>query len=135
MFGFAQKEWGHLAPASSALLKYSRRQNTCVYKILASTKCWHEQNVGTCAEASPYCFGQTESAATDFSQTSLMFPYISQKVLIPPRAVTKCAVALAALLLWMDSLTHCTGLLYRPAMQKMSQILASTKYRHLPRFH
>jgi hypothetical protein len=44
-------------------------------------------------EASPYCFGPAESAAADFSQTLLMFSYFSQKVLIPPRAVAKCAVA------------------------------------------
>jgi hypothetical protein len=48
------------------------------------------QNVGAYAEASPYCYGTAESAAADFSQTSLMF---SQKVLIPPHAVTNCAVA------------------------------------------
>jgi hypothetical protein len=61
--------------------------------MLASTKYWRGQNVGACVEASPYCFGPAESAAADFSQTSLMFSYFSQKVLIPPRAVTKCAVA------------------------------------------
>ncbi len=31
--------------------------------------------------------------STDFSQTSLMIYYISQKVMIPPHAVAKCAVA------------------------------------------
>jgi hypothetical protein len=30
-------------------------------------------------------------------------------------------------LLWADSLPHCTGLLYRPAMLKMVKTLASTK--------
>jgi hypothetical protein len=34
-----------------------------------------------------------ESTAADFSQTSLMFSYVSQKVLIPPHAVAKCAAA------------------------------------------
>jgi hypothetical protein len=38
-------------------------------------------------------FGPAESTAADFSQTSLMFSYVSQKVLIPPHAVAKCAVA------------------------------------------
>ncbi len=37
-------------------------------------------------------FGSAESTAADFSQTLLMISYISQKVLIPPRAVAKCAV-------------------------------------------
>jgi hypothetical protein len=44
-------------------------------------------------EASPYCFGPAESAAADFSQTSLMFYFFSLKMLSSPRAVTKCAVA------------------------------------------
>ncbi len=38
-------------------------------------------------------FGSAESTAADFSQTSLMISYISQKVLIPPHAVAKCVVA------------------------------------------
>ncbi len=37
--------------------------------------------------------GPAESTAADFSQTSLVFSYVSQKVLIPPHAVAKCAVA------------------------------------------
>jgi hypothetical protein len=64
-----------------ASTKFSRRQNTRVDTILASTKCWR------------ILFGPAESTADDFSQTSLMFSYVSQKVLIPPHAVTKCAVA------------------------------------------
>jgi hypothetical protein len=81
-------------------------------KTLASTKCWRQliirvnkmlaltkyprgQNLGVnkMLEASPYCFSPAESAAADFLQTSLMFSYFSQEVLIPPCAVTKCAVA------------------------------------------
>jgi hypothetical protein len=42
-------------------------------------------------------FGLAESAAADFSQTSLMFSYISPKIMISPRAVTKCAVAAGCL--------------------------------------
>jgi hypothetical protein len=76
-----------------ASTKYSRRQNVRVDKILASTEYRCQHNVGACAEASPYCFGLAESAAADFSQTSLVFSYFSLKVWIPPRAVTKCAVA------------------------------------------
>ncbi len=38
-------------------------------------------------------FGLAESTASGFSQTSLMFSYVSQKVLIPPHGVAKCAVA------------------------------------------
>ncbi len=116
-------------PASLALLKYSRRQNTCVDKYSRRQNVLAPTNVGACAEASPYCFGQTESTAADFSQTSLMFPYFSQKVLIFPHAFTKWAVALAALFSWAQTLSrtvpaYCTG----PPCRKMSQILAWTKY-------
>ena len=76
-----------------ASTKWWRLQSICVDKMLASTKYPCLQNVGTCAEALPYCFGPAESAAAAFSQTSLMFSYFSQKVLIPPHAVAKCAVA------------------------------------------
>jgi hypothetical protein len=38
-------------------------------------------------------FGLAESTAADFSQTSLMISYVSQKVLIPLHAVPKCGVA------------------------------------------
>ncbi len=76
-----------------ASTKYLRRQNVGVDKILASTKYSCRQNVGACVETSPYCFGLAESTAADFSQTSLMFSFFSRKVLIPPRAVPKCAVA------------------------------------------
>jgi hypothetical protein len=73
--------------------KYSRRQNIGVDKILLSTESSRLKNVGACVEASPYCFGPAESAAADFSQTSLMFSYFSLKMLISPCAVNKCAVA------------------------------------------
>jgi hypothetical protein len=135
-----------------ALAKYSRRQNVGIDKMFASTKYWCrqnigvkkifvstkypcQQNVGTCAEASPYCFGPAESAAADFSQTSLMF-YFSQKVLIPPRAVAKCAVA-AGRPAFMGGLSPALYRLIVPApqMKKTSQILALTKYRRPPRFH
>jgi hypothetical protein len=113
-----------------ASTKYSHRQKVGVDKILPSTKYLRRQNVGANAEASPYCYGTAESAAADFSQTSLMF---SQKVLIPPHAVAKCAVA-AGCPAFMGGLSpalylpaYCTG----PPCRK----LASTKYRRLPRFH
>jgi hypothetical protein len=49
-----------------------------------------QQNVGACAEASPYCFGLAKSLA-GFSQTSLMFSFL--KMVSTPHAVTKCGVA------------------------------------------
>jgi hypothetical protein len=92
----ATKFW-HLQNISAdkmfALTNYWHRQNIGVDTILASTEFRRQQNVGACVEASPYFFGPTESTAADFSQTLLMFSYFSQKVLIPPRTVTKCAVA------------------------------------------
>jgi hypothetical protein len=54
-----------------------RQQNTPVDKMLASTKYPRQQNVGACVEASLYCFGPAEFGANDFSQTSLMFSYLS----------------------------------------------------------
>ncbi len=70
-----------------AMTKFSRRQNTRVDKILAWTKCWHRRR------SISLLFGPRESPAADFSQTSLMFSHVSQKMLIPPHAVAKCAVA------------------------------------------
>jgi hypothetical protein len=70
-----------------AMTKFSRRQNTRVNKILAWTKCWRRRR------SISLLFGPEESTAADFSQTSLMFSHVSQKMLIPPHAVAKCAVA------------------------------------------
>jgi hypothetical protein len=95
---------------STVATKYSRQQNVGVDKIFAITKSWcrqntsldkmlvsskypRQQNVGACVEVSPYCFGPAESAAADFSLTSLMFSHFSQTVLIPPRVVAKFALA------------------------------------------
>jgi hypothetical protein len=76
-----------------ASTKHLRQQNISVDKILASTESRSRQNVGACKEASPYCFGSSESAAADFSLTSPMLSYFSLKMLCSPSAVTKCAVA------------------------------------------
>jgi hypothetical protein len=70
-----------------ALTKFSRRQKSRIDKNLASTKCWRMRR------SISLLFGLAESTAADFSQTSLMISYISQKVLIPPHAVAKCAFA------------------------------------------
>jgi hypothetical protein len=59
--------------------------------MLVSKKHMRQQNVGACAEASPYCFCQAKSAVTGFSQTSLMFSFL--KMLSSPHAITKCGVA------------------------------------------
>jgi hypothetical protein len=56
-------------------------------------------------------------------------------VLIPLHAVAKCGIASGRPALWEDSLPHCTGLSYRPTMQKTSQILAPSKYWHPPKIH
>jgi hypothetical protein len=70
-----------------ASTKISRRQNSSVNKILASTKCWRRRR------RISLLFGSAESTAADFSQTSLMISYVSQKVLISSHAVAKCDVA------------------------------------------
>ncbi len=81
-----------------ASTKYWRRQNTRVDKILASTKysCQQNSRIEKCWRrhgSISLLFGSAESTVADFSQTLLMISYVSQKVLILPHAVTKCAVA------------------------------------------
>jgi hypothetical protein len=84
--------------------KVRRRQKLGTVKNLRRHKHWHrqniyaltkyiciKQNVGACAEASPYCFGLAKSAVAGFSQTSLMFSFL--KMVSSPHAVTKCVVA------------------------------------------
>ncbi len=76
--------------------KFLRQQNSRVNKILdstknlTSTKCWRRRR------RISLLFGSAESIAADFSQTSLMISYVSQKMLIPSHAVTKCGVASGA---------------------------------------
>ena len=84
-----------------------------------------QQNVGACAEASPYCFGLAKSAVADFSQTSLMFSFL--KMLSSPYAVTKCGVAAGRLLLWADSLPHCSGSFVPARHAEMSQNIGTDK--------
>ncbi len=114
-----------------ASTKYSCWQNVGVNKILASTKCWRRRR------RIPLLFGSAESTATDFSQTwprwrSPMSPWWCWSHCMQSPSV---ALLLAALLLWADSKPYCTGLLYRPAMLKTSQILVPTKYRRPPKIH
>ncbi len=52
-----------------------------------STKCWRR------LRRISLLFGSAEPIAADFSQTSLMISYVSQKVLIPAHAVAKCDIA------------------------------------------
>ncbi len=92
------------------LTKYSHRQNPCVDKILASTKCWHMHR------SISLLFGLAESTAADFSQTSLMISYVSQKVLIPPDAVAKWLWACSALLTQAHSAPYHPAWSYRSAM-------------------
>jgi hypothetical protein len=75
-----------------ASTKYSRRQNTHADRNLASTKSRIDKMLAH-ARMHLKLFGLAESTASDFSQTSLMFSYVSQKVLIPPHGVAKCADA------------------------------------------
>jgi hypothetical protein len=58
-------------------------------QILASTKSWRRQNVGTDAEESSY---SAESTAADYSQTSLKISYVSLMVLLSLHAVAKCGI-------------------------------------------
>ncbi len=79
--------------------------------------------------------GPAKSEVAGFSQTSLMFSYFSQKVLIPPRAVAKNAVAAGSPAL-MGGLSPALYRLIVPARHgETSQILVLTKCQHPPRFH
>ncbi len=115
--------------------KFSHQQNSHVDKILVLTKISPQQNVGADAEGSPNCLAWQ-------SPQQLTSPRLCWRSLSSPRwcwslcmQSPSVALPLNALLLWADSLLHCTGLLYRPAMQKMSQILAPTKYWHPLKIH
>jgi hypothetical protein len=99
-----------------ASTKILRRQKSHVDRNPASTKCWQR------CRRIPLLFGSAESTTADFSQTSLKISFISQIVY----AVAKCGVA-SGRPAFMGGLSPA---LYRPAMQKTSQILAPTKYRH-----
>jgi hypothetical protein len=92
--------------------KYSRQQNTRIGRNLALTKCWSMRG------SISLLFGPAESTAADFSQTLLKFSYVSQKVLIPPHAVAKCAVAIASSA---DFLSSHRRMRYRKRRQKSEQ--------------
>ena len=103
------------------------QQNIGVDKILALTKYLGRQNVGRRRRIS-LLFGSAESTAADFSQTSLMISYVSQKVLIPSHAVPKCGVA-SGCPAFMGGLSPAPYRLVVPASHaEKSQILAPTKY-------
>ncbi len=78
-----------------ASTKYLHQQNTRVNKMLK--KYLRQKNVGASAEESLYCSGPAESAAADFSQTSLIF---SLKVLSSPGAVAQWLWACSAWLIY-----------------------------------
>jgi hypothetical protein len=104
------------------LTKFSSRQNSRVDKNLASTKFWRRRR------RISILFGSAESTAADFSQTSLMISYVSQKVLIPSHAVPKCGVA-SGCPAFMGGLSPAPYRLVVPASHaEKSQILAPTKY-------
>jgi hypothetical protein len=104
-----------------ASTKILRRQKSHVDRNPASTKCWQR------CRRIPLLFGSAESTTAEFSQTSLKISFISQMV----HAVAKCGVA-SGRPAFMGGLSPA---LYRPAMQKTSQILAPTKYRRAFKIH
>jgi hypothetical protein len=115
-----------------ASTNYSRLQNIRADKILALTKYWRQHNLGfnkMLAHAWKHLL--TVLARQSLQQLtsprphwcSLTSPWRCWSLNVQSPSVL---LPLTILLLWEDSLPHCTGLLYQPAMQKMSQILAST---------
>ncbi len=129
-----------------ALTKYWRWQNTGLDKILASTKSWRRQNlgvnkklaqtyVGADTEESPYCLARQSPQLLTSPRPRWRSPTSSWWYCSLCMQSPSVVLSLAALLLWADSLLYCTGLLYRPAMLKTSQILAPTKYRRPPKIY
>ncbi len=123
----------HASTKILASTKDWRRQNIGVDKIRVSTKSWHRQEAGAdkcwCrSRRIPLLFGLAETTAVDFSQTSLKISYVSLMVLLSLHAVSFASSRPA----FMGGLS---ALLYRPAMLKMSHILALKKYRRPPKIH
>jgi hypothetical protein len=112
-----------------------RWQNIGVDKILALTKFWHQQNVGADAEGSPYYLARQSPQLLTSPRPCWRSPTSPWWCWSLCMQSPSEALLLAALLLWADYLPYCTGLLYRPAMLKMSQILALTKYWCPPKIH
>jgi hypothetical protein len=115
--------------------KYSRRQNSCADRNLTSTKISHRQNIGACAKASPYCLARQNPQQLTSPKphiNDLLHLLESVKPSICSRQVCRCHWSPC---FYGRTLSHCTSLLYLPATQKTSQILASTKYWRPPRFH
>jgi hypothetical protein len=100
-----------------------------------STKHMRQQNVGACAEASPYCFNPAKSAVAGFSQTSSFSCSPSWRCCPLLMQSPSVVLLLAALLVWTNSLLHYTGSFVPARHAETSQTLASTKYWCPPRFH
>ncbi len=101
-------------------------QNSRVDKILASTKILRQQNDG--AKESLYCLAEQSPQQLTSPRPHWWSPTSRWRCWFPRMQSPSGVLPLVALLLWADSLPHRSGLLYQPAMQKTSQILASTKF-------
>ncbi len=111
-----------------ASTKYSSQQNIGVDKIFVSKKCWRRQNI-LFNKMLAHTWKHLLTVLAQQSPQQLTFP---RPRWCSPTSPCSCwslhvqSPSVLLPLLWADSLPHCTGLLYWPAMQKTSQILAST---------
>ncbi len=118
-----------------ASTKYWRQQNVGGDKILALTKCWLQQKTGADTEGSSYCLARQSPQLLTSPRPRWRSPTSPWWCWSLCMQSLSLALLLAAPLLWADSLPYCTGLLYRLAMLKTSQIFAPTKYRCPPKIH
>ncbi len=103
-----------------ASIKCSHRQNGGVYKVFASTKCWRQQNIRV-YKMLAHVRKRLLTVSARQSPQQLLSP---RPRWCSPTSPRRCwslhmqspsvLLPLAALLLWADSLPHCTGLFYRP---------------------
>ncbi len=121
-------------------------QNFGANKIFASTKYWHRQNICVDKIQATKCWRMRRSISLLFwpckVRSSLLLQNLADVLLLLPEDVVLsmfshqvcCCHWPPCFYGWTLSCTV-PAYLYQPAMQKTSQILASTKYRHPPRFH
>ncbi len=105
------------------------------FRGTASTKSWRQQKAGADAEESSYCLARQRTQLLTSPRPRWSFPTFRWWCCSLSMQSPSVALPLVTLLLWADSLPYCTGLLYRPAMLKTSQILAPTKYWRRPKIH
>ncbi len=114
-------------------LKCRCRQNIGVNKISASTECRRRQNVGACTEASSTVLAwQNPQQLTSPRPLWCSPPWRCCALHVQSPSMM---LLLAALLLWAESLPHCTGLSVPACHAENLTNIGVNKVRCPPRFH